>query len=220
MKKLKIMGIKGFLIDLDGVIFSEAPKLHYDAFTHALISFGYPAIPPELHDKEYNGMGTKEKLRKWLPSSVSESEICSINNKKQEATIQLIRETVRPDYETVFFLRYLSENFPIAVVTNCLRPTAELILNYMEVTKYFKSKIVTASEVKRKKPFPDPYLDGAQILNLNPTECLAIDDSPIGCQAAIDAGCYTWHLKHPSSLRLSRLWTVMDLLKNQQVVEL
>ena len=51
--------------------------------------------------------------------------------------------------------------------------------------------VVTGERVARGKPHPDPYLDGATQLGLEPTACIAIEDSVTGSTSAIAAGCAT-----------------------------
>lgn len=48
--------------------------------------------------------------------------------------------------------------------------------------------VVTADQVQRGKPAPDIYLAAAAGLSCEPTHCLAIEDSPLGLQAALSAG--------------------------------
>lgn len=50
------------------------------------------------------------------------------------------------------------------------------------------SQIVTADDVTRGKPAPEPYLLGAQRLRLAPARCLVIEDAPAGIQAGRSAG--------------------------------
>lgn len=51
--------------------------------------------------------------------------------------------------------------------------------------------VVTGEFVTRGKPHPEPYLDGAARLGLEPGECIAIEDSVTGSTSAIAAGCPT-----------------------------
>ena len=50
------------------------------------------------------------------------------------------------------------------------------------------SVLVTAGDVQRGKPAPDPYLLGAERLGMPVDRCVAIEDSPVGIQAARAAG--------------------------------
>jgi HAD superfamily hydrolase (TIGR01509 family) len=50
----------------------------------------------------------------------------------------------------------------------------------------------TADDVAYGKPAPDVYLAAAQVLEIAPADCLALEDSPAGVTAAVAAGmtCY------------------------------
>jgi sugar-phosphatase len=44
--------------------------------------------------------------------------------------------------------------------------------------------MVSADDVSKGKPDPEPYLTGARLLGMNSTDCLVIEDAPAGIQAA------------------------------------
>jgi sugar-phosphatase len=44
--------------------------------------------------------------------------------------------------------------------------------------------MVAADDVSNGKPHPEPYLKGAELLGVNPAECLVIEDAPAGIRAA------------------------------------
>ena len=48
--------------------------------------------------------------------------------------------------------------------------------------------LVTGSDVARKKPFPDIYLEGARRVGIDPKDCLVVEDAVSGIQAAHAAG--------------------------------
>ena len=48
--------------------------------------------------------------------------------------------------------------------------------------------LVTGSDVKRKKPFPDIYLMGAEKVGMDPEDCLVVEDAISGIHAAHAAG--------------------------------
>lgn len=51
------------------------------------------------------------------------------------------------------------------------------------------ARIVSADLVANGKPHPEPYLKGAELLGLAPTDCLVIEDSASGATAGHAAGC-------------------------------
>ena len=50
------------------------------------------------------------------------------------------------------------------------------------------AQLVTGDDVKRGKPFPDPYLLGAERLGFEPVDCVVFEDAPAGVEAGIEAG--------------------------------
>jgi sugar-phosphatase len=50
------------------------------------------------------------------------------------------------------------------------------------------AELVTGDDVKRGKPFPDPYLLGAERLGFDPADCVVFEDAPAGVLAGIEAG--------------------------------
>lgn len=56
------------------------------------------------------------------------------------------------------------------------------------VTEDLFGAFVTGSDVTRKKPFPDIYLEGARRLGLEPRDCLVVEDALSGVKAAHAAG--------------------------------
>ncbi len=49
-------------------------------------------------------------------------------------------------------------------------------------------QLVTSERVKRGKPQPDPYIEGAKVLGADPEYCVVVEDAPIGIQSAKAAG--------------------------------
>jgi beta-phosphoglucomutase-like phosphatase (HAD superfamily) len=81
--------------------------------------------------------------------------------------------------------------------------------------QYF-SVITAADEVKIGKPNPDIYLLCAKKLDLKPHECLAIEDTMYGLQAAKDAGmiCYAVPNQYSKSQDFSRADKILDSLND------
>lgn len=73
---------------------------------------------------------------------------------------------------------------PQALVTMSWIPIAEPISALLP----FKA-VVTGDIVSRPKPHPDPYLLAAELLGVDPAQCLAIEDSGTGATSASAAGC-------------------------------
>ncbi|RBQ17052.1 HAD family phosphatase [Spongiactinospora rosea] len=87
---------------------------------------------------------------------------------------------------------------PIAVVTSAMRWWAEKRLREVGVRDHVHA-IVAAEDVEIGKPDPAGYLRGARLLDTDPAECVAFEDSAAGVAAAKAAGmtCVAVATTHP-----------------------
>jgi sugar-phosphatase len=76
-----------------------------------------------------------------------------------------------------------------AVVTSGKQRTAVTRLGYGGFPT--PKVLVTADDVRRGKPEPEPYLLAAQRLGIQPAQCVVIEDAPVGIAAAQAAGMRT-----------------------------
>lgn len=77
-----------------------------------------------------------------------------------------------------------------AVVSSTFSRNVLYALNRMSVLHYFEA-VVCGDMMEKHKPFPEGYLNAAEYLGVGPGDCLVIEDSPIGIQAAKNAGIAT-----------------------------
>jgi mannitol-1-/sugar-/sorbitol-6-phosphatase len=73
-----------------------------------------------------------------------------------------------------------------AVVTSATRALAEVRLRAAGLP--MPKHLVTSSDLQRGKPFPDPYLKGAETLGIAPAGCVVAEDAPSGVRAGKAAG--------------------------------
>lgn len=76
----------------------------------------------------------------------------------------------------------------IGVVSNSRLVRVIHSLEVADLSSYFGKNLFAAEMVDRPKPFPDVYLHAAQKLNVDPAECLVVEDSTTGVTAAHSAG--------------------------------
>ena len=78
---------------------------------------------------------------------------------------------------------------PLAIGTGSKKSSAMMALEDMQLKSFFKS-IVTATDVIKPKPDPETFLKCAKEMNVNPKQCLVLEDGDMGIQAAETAGMY------------------------------
>jgi HAD superfamily hydrolase (TIGR01509 family) len=77
---------------------------------------------------------------------------------------------------------------PMALVTSTERALTEVALD--TIGRDLFDVTVCGDEVDgHNKPLPEPYLRAARLLGVDPTACVAIEDSPTGVASAVGAGC-------------------------------
>lgn len=77
---------------------------------------------------------------------------------------------------------------PTALVTSTVRSLTECLLDH--IGREFFDVTVCGDEVDgHNKPHPEPYLRAARLLGVDPSRCVAIEDSPTGVASAVAAGC-------------------------------
>jgi HAD superfamily hydrolase (TIGR01509 family) len=71
----------------------------------------------------------------------------------------------------------------MAIVTNCNRATAEHILSYLQLDRFFDTVII-GSECTRAKPYPDPYVQGMRFFGVAADRVVIFEDSKTGILSA------------------------------------
>ncbi len=197
------MTIKAILFDMDGVLI-DAREWHYRALNKALGHFGYN-ITLESHLSTFDGLPTNKKLeilsRSFgLPKSLHEI----INQLKQKYTIKESHLYCNPKFNHINALFNLSKKFKIAVCSNSIKKTIDTLMELSELDKYL-DLIISNEDVRAPKPDPEMYLLAMKNFNLNPNECLIIEDNEHGIQAALASGAHLLKVSKPDDVSLERI---------------
>lgn len=90
--------------------------------------------------------------------------------------------------DVVKTLDYLkSKNYRLALCTSTCREVATRQLKAVNIFDYFETTTF-GDEIQHSKPAPDIYLKAASELNLDPSECVAVEDSYNGIRSCHAAG--------------------------------
>ena len=86
------------------------------------------------------------------------------------------------------FLEHLrSKGIRMGIATSNNRSMVDVVLESLDMKDFFEV-ITTSDEVKRGKPAPDVYLTTANLLNVEPKNCLVFEDVVAGIMAGKSAG--------------------------------
>lgn len=128
--------------------------------------------------------------------------------------VEALPEIVYPSTLPAFLTRLKEQDIAIALVTGAIRSEVEYILAKIKLTSYF-DLLVTGDDLDASKPDPAPYLLALSQLNLNPQECLAIENNPVGITAAKEAKVQVVGISNLYPLHMLQRqanWTVDDFL--------
>lgn len=177
------MKVKAILFDMDGVLI-EAKEWHYEALNKALDLFGMP-ISRFDHLTTFDGLPTKKKLQllskeRHLPEQLHNF----INDLKQKYTMEMIHTECKPLFVHEFALSKLkAEGYKIAVCSNSIRNTVETMMEKASLSSYI-DLMISNEDVLHGKPDPEMYIKAMNYFELEPKECLIVEDNENGIKAA------------------------------------
>jgi mannitol-1-/sugar-/sorbitol-6-phosphatase len=196
---MKIFDCAAILFDLDGVLVDSTGSVTRQwrrwAEEHS--------IDPQKVVEIAHGVRSIEIIRKMAPHLDPQAEVARLE--KREADDQ---EGVAVMPGAANLLKAIPEG-RWCVVTSGTRylATARLKLANLPTPKV----LISADDVSKGKPDPEPYLMGAKLLDVNPAQCLVIEDAPAGIRAA--------HAGAMKAVGITSTYPASELLEADAVVQ-
>lgn len=201
--------IKHIIFDLDGVLV-DARELHYEALNQALAKFGF-TITRDEHLSTYDGLPTRRKLellteKRGLPTNLYDA----VWQEKQSATQHIISTSFTYDERLRDILQQLRQDgFTLSVCSNSVLETVKTMLAYKGLVKFFDFYL-SNEDVQQPKPHPEIYLRAFVRLGAAPAECLVIEDSHRGREAAQAAGAILCGVRGPADVTYELIRRAID----------
>ncbi|MCZ8168806.1 HAD family hydrolase [Flavobacterium sp.] len=186
--------IKALLFDMDGVLI-DAKDWHYEALNKALRLFG-TEISRYDHLVTFDGLPTKKKLEMLsLEGGFPRKLHGFINDLKQVYTMEMVHAKCKPSFNHQYTLSKLKEEgYHIAVCSNSVRNTIEIMMQKANLTQYLDF-FISNQDVTHGKPNPEIYQKAIQRLGLQPEECLIVEDNENGIKAALASGAHLFKVE-------------------------
>lgn len=183
--------IAAVVFDFDGVI-ADTERLHLEAFRHAFAPRGWP-LSEEAYFDRYLGCDDRGLVVAYARDGghdLSRDEIDTLVSRKVQAFAQYLSSpaVLFPGAEAA--IRALANRFRTGIASGALHHEIHAILTAAGLRETF-GVIVGTDDVASHKPSPEPYLAAAAALGIAPAQCVAIEDSAPGLQAARAAGMRT-----------------------------
>jgi len=196
--------IKAILFDMDGVLI-EAKDWHFEAMNKALQIFGME-ISRYDHLVTYDGLPTQKKLdmlsvERGLPKQLHEF----INELKQKYTLEMVYTLCKPKFNHEYALsRLKADGYRIAVCSNSVKKTIEVMMERSSLKKYLDFSL-SAQDVLLPKPAPDIYLAAMEKYELEPHECLVVEDNENGLKAARASGAHVMQVHNVNEVNYENI---------------
>lgn len=182
---------KAVLFDMDGVLYDSMPH-HAIAWQESMKRFGIDMTEADAYATEgARGIDTIRQIATRQGKEVSLEEAQRMYDEKSRIFHEM---PDAPIFDGVFDMmeKIKRAGMTVNVVTGSgQRPLIRRLLN--DFDRYLdENHITTAYDVKRGKPYPDPYLMGLQKAgNLKPFEGIVVENAPLGVRSGVSAGIFT-----------------------------
>jgi HAD superfamily hydrolase (TIGR01509 family) len=178
---------RGVLFDWDGTL-ADTRKVILKSFQHALKTVVNVEADPEFIERQI-GTGAAQTFKTILTKAGKAHDNTTV---KQLIAAKVRTETELTSQVQLFqgareLLEALQGKVKLALASMNNRAVIEDLLRALAIEKCFDT-VVAVEEVQKFKPDPEIFLKAAANLQLKPVECVVLEDSIFGVQAAKNAG--------------------------------
>ena len=173
----------GYIFDCDGTLADSMP-VHYTAWAHTVQKYG-GQFPEDLF-YTLGGWPSRKivvHLNELFGTSLDPD---TVPEEKEQFYVEHI-STIQPIPEVAAFAREVATFAKVSVASGGVLPVVTETLKAIGLKALFPV-IVTSEQVKHGKPAPDMFLEAARRIGVTPGDCLVLEDSPAGFEAATAAG--------------------------------
>jgi HAD superfamily hydrolase (TIGR01509 family) len=182
--------LKAVIFDMDGVIIDSEP-LHYNAY-HKMFN----DINIEVSDQLYESFTGKSTINIC-------KQLCDIFKltEKPETLVSLKRKHFEYIFENDksfnliegvldLIKDYHANGLTLVLGSSASMAGIERVFNRFDLNKYFKVKL-SGADLKASKPHPEIFIKSVEASNFKAEECIVIEDSTNGIEAANAAGVFS-----------------------------
>jgi beta-phosphoglucomutase family hydrolase len=179
--------LRAVIFDMDGVIIDSEP-IYLRAGNEVFRYLGLDVSEEEHHSyvgisskDMWSHIGNKYKIdlsTEELVEMEMKSYIDYLLSRKDEKPIPGVVELIEDLYKN---------NINLALASSSSIKSIKIVLDMFNLDKFFKT-VVSGYEVENGKPAPDIFLYAAKRVGVQPEDCIVIEDSENGIEAAKSAG--------------------------------
>ncbi len=191
LEKLKDLDLKAFFFDMDGVLFDSMSN-HAKAWCSAFDDLGIEFSAYDAYMREgMTGASTiRDAFTRQLGRDASEEE-CKRIYKVKSHYFESLPPAVPMEHVLDVLKTVKAAGLDIFLVTGSGQVSLLDKLNYFFPDIFHREKMVTAFDVKKGKPDPEPYLMALKKGGYEKNQAIVVENAPLGVRSAVSAGIFT-----------------------------
>lgn len=179
--------LRAVVFDLDGLMF-DTEVLYQEVGSTVLARRGHEFTDELLN--QMMGRQSSKALQIMIDYHGLDTTVSALASESMEVMRQLLETRLAPMPGLLPLLDALeTAELPKAIATSSTREFLDHVLDLANLTNRFTFTL-SAEDIEHGKPAPDVYLLAAKKHSCQPQEVLVLEDSQLGCQAAVAAGTY------------------------------
>ena len=161
--------------------------IHHQAWQRKLASLGMHMTIEEVMD-QIHGINEEIVLR-LFGDRYSDEERARISWEKEKEYRDIFKDQLQLLPGLPEFLQNLRQTgIPLAIGTAAPPENVNFVLDNLNIRSFFRS-VINSRDVANGKPNPEVFLKSAQNMGIPIEDCLVFEDSVVGAETALNAGC-------------------------------
>ena len=170
--------VKVIIFDLDGLLIDSQP-LQYQAYHQVFSNHGFLLTLVDWQEWIHNSYSAKQ----WIQKHKLPLDVATLRSEKKTIYDQLIHDELKLKPGARKLINTLYGKFRLGIASASRLESIELIVDKFGLRSKFE-QLVSDTEMANGKPHPDIFLETAQAMQVEPADCLVIEDSMAGLKAA------------------------------------